>query len=212
MGVRAFYQSKLKAKKEHVREIRRRIEDDLFTEWKNGVKSVNDASRLLAALLESIDDRRKLLDDKITATKDNEESAGNRVRTNNQQWAHMGILSKVVGKPDSLLDAQGEALQEQYIYRTRIEALQFAKQLTEELVTELTDLKSEVDKVASTIAAAVKKYTERIGERIQDHGQRDLREQLVRVRTSLRPTPLWLRMWLNNMKRYPPKRQLNTSG
>jgi hypothetical protein len=180
VGVRAFYQSKLKAKKEHVREIRRRIEEDLFTEWKNGVKSVYDVSRLLAALLESIDDRRKLLDDKITAAKDNEESAGNRVRLDNQEWAHMGLLSKMVGKPDSLLDAQGEALQEQYIYRTRIEALQFAKQLSEELMTELTDLKGEVDRAGSTIAAAVKKYTERIAERIQDDGKRDLREQLVR--------------------------------
>lgn len=180
VGVRAFYQSKLKAKKEHVREIRRRIEDDLFTEWRNGVKSASDISRLLAALLESIDERRQLLDDKITAVKDNEEGAANRVRVNNQEWAHMGLLSKVVGKPDSLLDAQGEALQEQYIYRTRIEALQFAKQLTEELVTELTALKSEVDKAASTIAAAVKKYTERIAERIRDNGKRDLREQLVR--------------------------------
>ena len=107
VGVRAFYQSKLKAKKDHVREIRRRIEEDLFTEWKNGVKSVYDVSRLLSALLESIDDRRKLLDDKITAAKDNEESAGNRVRLDNQEWAHMGLLSKVIGKPDSLLDAQG---------------------------------------------------------------------------------------------------------
>jgi len=41
-------------------------------------------------------------------------------------------------------------------------------------------LKSEVDKAASTISAAVKKYTERIAERIQDDGKRDLREQLVR--------------------------------
>ena len=166
VGVRPFYQSKLKAKKEHVREIRRRIEEDLFTEWKNGVKSVYDVSRLLSALLESIDERRKLLDDKITAAKDNEESAGNRVRLDNQEWAHMGLLSKVIGKPDSLLDAQGEALQEQYICRTRIEALQFTKQLTEELMTELTDLKGEVDRAGSTIAAAVKKYTERIAERI----------------------------------------------
>jgi hypothetical protein len=75
VGVLPFYQSKLKAKKEHVREIRRRIEDDLITEWKNGVKSANDVSRLLAALLESIDERRNQLDDKITSAKDNEENA-----------------------------------------------------------------------------------------------------------------------------------------
>jgi hypothetical protein len=180
VGVRAFYQSKLKAKRDHAREIRRRIEDDLFAQWRNGAKSAADISRVLAALLDSIDERRRLLDDKITAMKDNEESAANRVRLNNQEWSHMGLLSKVVGKPDSLLDAQGEALQEQYIYRTRIEALQFAKQLSEELMAELTDLKSEVDKTASTIAAAVKKYMERIAERIRDDGKRDMREQLVR--------------------------------
>ena len=180
VGVRPFYQSKLKAKKDHAREIRRRVENDLFTDWKNGVKSAYDVSRLLAALIESLDDRRKTLDDKITAAKDNEEGAANRVRLDNQEWAHMGLLGKAMGKPDSLLDAQGEALQEQYIYRTRIEALQFAKQLSDELMTELTDLKSETDKAGSTISSAVKKYTERIGERIQDNGQRDLREQLVR--------------------------------
>jgi hypothetical protein len=180
VGVRPFYQSKLKAKKEQVREIRRRIEDDLFNDWKNGVKSVNDISRLLAALLESINDRRRLLDDKITGVKDSEEQAANQVKANSLKWANMSILGKMIGQPDSLLDAQGEALQELYIHRTRLEALQFAKQLTDELVTELTGLKSEVDKVASMIAASVKKYSERIASRIQDNGKRDLREQLVR--------------------------------
>ena len=151
VGVRSFYNTKLKARKEHSREIRRRIEEEMFAEWKNGVKSAFDVSRLLAALLDAIDERRKLVDDKITQMKDNEETAGNRVRVNNQEWAHMGFLQKaVLGKPDSLLDAQAEALQEQYIYRTRIEALIFSKQLMEDIVAEITDLKSEVDKCAST--------------------------------------------------------------
>lgn len=181
VGVRNFYKTKLKTKKEHVKEIRRHVEDDLFGEWKNGVKSAQDASRVVAALLESIDERRKLMDDKITQMKDNEESAANRVRINNEAWAHMSFLDKkVLGKPDSLLDAGAEALQEQYIYRTRIEALGFAKELMEELSTELNDLKGAVDQCASTIATAVKKYNDRIAERVADDGKIDLREQLVR--------------------------------
>jgi hypothetical protein len=181
VGVRNFYKTKSKSRKEHAREIRRRIEEEMFNEWKNGVKSAFDVSRLLAALLDAIDERQKLVDDKITQMKDNEETAANRVRVNNQDWAHMGILQKaVLGKPDSLLDAQGEALQEQYIYRTRIEALIFAKQLMEDIVAEITDLKSEVDKCASTAAAAVKKYNDRLAERVTDDGKIDLREQLVR--------------------------------
>ena len=63
---------------------------------------------------------------------------------NNAAWAGMGFLQKAVfGKPDSLLDAQAESLQEQYIYRTRIEALIFSRQLLEDVMAELTDLQSE---------------------------------------------------------------------
>jgi len=181
VGVRSFYTTKLKARREHAREIRRRIEEEMFNEWKNGVKSAFDVSRLLAALLDAVDERRKLVDDKITQAKENEEAAANRVRVNNQEWAHMGLLQKTVfGKPDSLLDAQAEALEEQYIYRTRIEALIFSKQLMEDTVAEITDFKSEVDKCASTAAAAVKKYNDRLAERVTDDGKIDLREQLVR--------------------------------
>jgi hypothetical protein len=181
VGVRSFYATKLKARKEHAKEIRHRIEDEMFNEWKTGLKSAHDVSRLLAALLDAIDERRQVVDDKITQMKDNEESAGNRVRANNQQWAHMSFIDKtVLGRPDSLLDQQAEALQEQYIYRTRIEALIFSKHLTEDIVAEVTDLKSEVDKTASTAAAAAKKYNDRVAERITDDGKIDLREQLVR--------------------------------
>ncbi len=180
VGVRNFYKSKLKAKKDHVREIRRRVEDDLFADWKNGVRSITETSRVLAALFESLDDRRRQLDDKITAAKENEESAANRVRVNNDAWAHMGVIQKAIGRPNSLLDAQGEAFQEQYIYRTRVEALQFAKQFSEELLTEITSLKGEIDRAASTIASATKRYSERLAERIRDNGKLDLREQLVR--------------------------------
>src|SRR5262249_45084004 len=165
---------------DHVKEIRHRIEDDLFSEWKNGVKSTYDISRLLGALIDATEERLKAFDDRITQAKDNEEDAANRVKINNETWARMGFISKAVGKPDSLLDAQGEALLEQYIYRTRIESLIFAKQLTEELIVEITDLKSETDKCTSTIAEATKKYNDRINERITDDGSVDLREQLVR--------------------------------
>jgi hypothetical protein len=180
LGVRNFYKSKLKAKKEHVKEMRRRIEDDLFNEWKNGVKSVFDISRLLAALLDATSERTRGLDDKITQVKDNEEESANRVKANNEAWARMGFVSKAIGRPDSLLDQQGEALLEQYVYRTRIEALTFAKQLLQEFITELTNLKEEVDKVASTVTDAVKKYNDRIAGRITDDGGPDLRQQLVR--------------------------------
>jgi hypothetical protein len=180
LGVRNFYRTKLKTKKEHVNEIRRRVEADLFAEWKNGVRSTYDVSRLLAALIEYTEERLKTMDDKIVQAKNNEEEASNKVKVNDQQWAQIGIFGKMVGKPENILNAQGDALFELYVYRTRIEAWAFAKQLTEELVAELTDLKSQVDQCTSTITEAIKRYNERINERIADTGAGDIREQLVR--------------------------------
>jgi hypothetical protein len=181
LGVRNFYRAKLKAKPEHVSEIRRRVEDDLFTDWKNGVRSLHDLSSLLKALLESTDERLKVIDDKITQVQDNEGQAADRVKAHNKEWSRMGWFSRIVlRKRDSLLNAQADALLEQYIYRTRIEALSFAKQLMAEIIVGLTDLKGQVDQCTSTFNEAIKQYNDRIAERITDDGSNDLRAQLVR--------------------------------
>ncbi len=181
LGVRNFYRAKLNAKKEHVIEIRRRVEGDLFTDWKNGVRSLHDLSSLLAALLESTDERLKAIDEKIPQAEDNEEQAAERVKAHNRAWSSMGWFSRVVlRKRDRLLDAQADTFLEQYIYRTRIEALTFAKQLMAEIVVGLTDLKGQIDQCTSTVNEAIKQYSDRIAERITDDGSADLRAQLVR--------------------------------
>jgi len=179
IGVRNFYRTKLKAKREIVSQIRRLVETDLLADWKNGVRSATELSKLLASLLDSTGERLKTMDDKIVQMRSNEEEAAHKVEANNQEWSHIGVVGRIVGKPETLVNAQGDALFQQYVYRTRAEAWTFAKQITEELIVELTDLKSQVDQTASTIAEAVKKYNERIAQRITDKGP-DLREQLVR--------------------------------
>ena len=179
LGVRNFYRTKVRAKKEIVGEIRRLIENDLFTDWKNGVRSTYDISKVLASLLDSTGERLKNMDDKIVQMRSGEEDAAGKVAANNQEWSHIGIVGKLVGKPENMLSAQSDALFAQYVYRTRAESWTFAKQLTEELITELTDLKAQVDQCTSTIAEAVKKYNDRIAQRVTDKGP-DIREQMVK--------------------------------
>jgi hypothetical protein len=181
LGVRNFYRAKLRSRKEHTREICQHIEGDLFTDWKNGVRSVADTSRLLAALIEALNERLNGFDAQITKTRDNDTDAANRVKANSQAWAHMSVFQKLAGKPDSLFTEQGQALLEQYVYRTKGEALLFAKQIVEDLVIEVSSLKSEVDRVSATIGEAIKRYGDRISERIRDDSAAgDLRAQLVR--------------------------------
>ena len=181
LGVAGFYRTKLKASKDMAREIRSRIEFELVNEWQVGVKSAWDVSRLLIALLESLDERLKACDEQVARARSAEEQAQSRVLGNAQKWAGMGLLSRhVLGTPDSLLDAHGVFLQEMYVYRTRAEGWGFAKSLLMEIIAEVTDLKGEVDRTANTLQQALKKFEVGINARLTDTGGGDMRQHLIR--------------------------------
>ena len=181
LGVAGFYRTKLKAGKDMAREIRTRIELELANEWQVGVKSAWDVSRLLIALLESLDERLKACDEQVARARHAEEQAQSRVLGNAQKWAGMGLLSRhVLGTPDSLLDAHGVFLQEMYVYRTRAEGWGFAKSLLMEIIAEVTDLKGEVDRTANTLQQALKKFEVGIHARLTDAGGGDMRQHLIR--------------------------------
>ena len=181
LGVAGFYRTKLKAGKDMAREIRARIELELANEWQVGVKSAWDVSRLLIALLESLDERLKACDEQVARARHAEEQAQSRVLGNAQKWAGMGLLSRhVLGTPDSLLDAHGVFLQEMYVLRTRAEGWGFAKSLLMEIIAEVTDLKGEVDRTANTLQQALKKFEVGIHARLTDAGGGDMRQHLIR--------------------------------
>jgi hypothetical protein len=162
-----------------VRTIRRRVEDELFEEWKNGVKSLHDISSLLNALIAALNERLQHIDVRITKAKEYEEAAAAKVGANRAEWPHVGLLSQLLGKRRSLLDAQGECLRDLYIYRTQIEAWQFAKRLLPDLITEMTRLETDVHNCAALIDETIKEFTERIRQRCTDE-QIDLRHAVVR--------------------------------
>ncbi len=181
LGVPDFYRTKLKARKDMAREIRLRIEQELINEWKVGAKSAWDISRLLIALIQTLDERLKACDENIARTRNAEEEVQSRVLGNAQKWADMGLLARhLLGTPDSLLDAHGVHLQEMYVYRTRAEGWSFAKVLLMEVIAEITDLKGEVDKVANILQQALKKFEVGIEARLTDTGSGDLRQHLIR--------------------------------
>ena len=98
LGVRRFYETKLAARREHAREIRRRIESDLLEEWKNGVKSLHDIARLVDALVNALDERLKNVDTRIVRAKENEEGTIKKVTANRAEWAKVGNLFPDVGQ------------------------------------------------------------------------------------------------------------------
>ena len=182
-GVTAFYETKRTDMRDQVREIRNRIENDLFTDWKNGVKSMYDISRLLTALLAALEERLAGMDDKIVKLgedtdvyKENEA----KIAENRKQWAKLNTFSIAVGKPKNLLNGQAEAFIVRYTMKTKVEGYRYAKDLLVGLRQELNALASEVSRCTSLISQAAKNCQISIDSRLGDKGNQDLTKQVVR--------------------------------
>jgi len=184
-GVARFYETKRKGDlRDQVREIRGRIETDLFEEWKNGAKSMHDISRLLAALLNAIEDRINGMDDKIaklSEESDRYRENESQISSNRNKWAKMGRLSVILlSKHKKLLSAQAECFIARYIMRTRVEGLRYAKDLLIGLRQELNGQASEISRCTTLIAKAAKAFQTAIDSRCADNATRDLSKQVVR--------------------------------
>ncbi len=180
IGVRKFYETKLEACKYHVRELRRRVEGELFQEWKNGVKSMHDLSQCLAALIATLEERGLAVDDKIARAKSNIDNAEQKVTANRSEWAKVGPLAHMLGKRRKLLDIHGELLRELYTARTQSEAWVFAKRLLQETVTEFNRLSADISLCSKLVDETIKEFKSRIDERCNDSEKPDLRQSLVR--------------------------------
>lgn len=180
LGVQKFFETKEGDRKDHLREIRMRIERDLIEDWRNGVSSMFDIRRLLEALTAALEDRLQLADAKIVQAIQNEEEARGKVRANDAEWADIGLLSGWMGKRIRVFDAQALCLQEQYIYRTAVAAWKFAKGLLQALINELTALQEAVGACTALITDATKQFNEAIATRCVDGGQSDIQQQLVK--------------------------------
>jgi Tubulin like len=185
-GVTNFYANKLRARRDHAREIRRRVEEELFQDWRNGVRSMSEVSRILAALRETLEERLRAFDDRINNLKSDHERIFAGVTANAQEWAGVGkVQNAIFQKRERIFDAQAVALQALYTCRTRIAAFQFAKKLAEELIAEIDDLKGQVDQAASTVSAALKGLEEGIAQRCNDSAERfDYKKELIRFYNS----------------------------
>lgn len=181
VGVRHFYELKRGEIKEHVRELRNGIENELFRECMAGGKSVFDAFGLLSALVSSLQVRLKQMDDKMARHRQLEEETANRAIANGREWARVGMLSGLMGKRQNLFDAQGECLQQLYVYRTRIEGIDFAKKLLQALIAELATLASEVGQCAAVMAGAAKHFAGRVAVCCTESSQGDFSRPVIRL-------------------------------
>lgn len=180
LGVRKFYETKRGDCKDHARELRSRIEHDLFQDWVNGARSMQDTSRLVGALLGSLEEYSRNLDDRLQRIQDTIHETQQRVQAAGVEWSQVGVLGALWGKRADLFNGQAQNLTQLYTLLTRAEGFNYAKYLLQFFTMELNDLANEVTRGASTIEEATKGFSTGIEARLADTGQDDLKKQVVR--------------------------------
>ncbi|HLI76429.1 MAG TPA: tubulin-like doman-containing protein [Acidobacteriaceae bacterium] len=183
VGVANFYETKRRDMTDHVRELRARIERDLFSSWRTGDRSMYDIDRLVTALIESLEERLGAIDNRLAKVGEDSEvykTNETKIGDNRKQWAKLGIVAISLGRHKNILNAQSEALITRYTLKTRVEGFRFARELVQRLIQDLHNLAAEIAKCKRMFNEAAAHFATALGSRLQDGADKDLSKQVVR--------------------------------
>ena len=181
-GVVQYYEDKRLAKADYAREIRGKVEADLFDRWKTGEDSIMDTQRIIGALIEYLAGEKQKIDQLIANERKFVEEGEENAVGNEREWAKIGWLSdKITGKSKKVFEAYTLALKEKYVAQTEAIALEFAKELIQQVLAEVTELGNQVDVVAGRITKASEQFEKNVAARCAREEQVNYRAKLVRL-------------------------------
>ncbi len=181
-GVVQYYEDKSRAKADYAREIRSKVEADLFNRWKTGEDSINDSDRIIKALLEHLRTEKKKVSDAVAIVRKAESDAVDLMDDNEGQWSKIGwITDALTNKSGKVFGAYAIALRDYYIARTDALALAFAEELIQQVIVESTELGNQVERCIERITKGIKNFDDAIAARCAREEKVDFRKKLVRL-------------------------------
>lgn len=181
-GVESFYVGKAKAIPEISKEIRHKIETELFEKWKVGDISIMELLKVSKLLLERMSEIRTELEGRIKEAKEEYEACDQDRMDNVSEWSRLGILQRMVGAgARRYADHQG-ILTDYYTAKTILIALEFAKQLAAKVFVELGKMDADILSFSQKINEAIDE-TERLvaAQRKINKGLEDMKGTIIEV-------------------------------
>lgn len=180
LGVKEFYRTKGLAKTDMAREVRRLVETRLLDDWKNGIRSLYDITRIVDSLLQLLDERLEAIEGQRLKIDQRLDEVRLQAAGNINEWSSVGILGKAFGKRENIFERQALLLQSLYSDLTRFEATFFAKSLLLEIQSEIRDLKSAIDGLNATINEATSSISRELEERLREKNESDAKGHVIR--------------------------------
>ena len=181
-GVETFFAGKERAIPEMAREIRHRIESELFDKWKLGDVSIVELQKVSKLLLERMSEIRGEIEAKANEEKNNYEACDQDRNANVYEWSRLGVLQRMVGKGARLYGDHQNILTDYYTAKTMLVAWEFAKKLAAKVFAELGKMDADILMFSQKISDAIEE-TEKLvtAQRKVNKGLEDMKGAIIEV-------------------------------
>ena len=143
-GVKKFYDIQRKEIKAYSKHIRRHIERRLFDEWAAGTensKSILEIEKFSSILIQDCGDRLNVFNQQKAKQDEELQTINADIKAINVEWNNIGWIKDAITKAsDKVFSKYKTALCDYYTTQTRIEAYQYARELLQALILELTNM------------------------------------------------------------------------
>ncbi len=181
-GVESFYNGKRKVIPEISKEIRHKVESELFEKWKIGDISIVELQRISRLLLERITELRSELEQKANDEKKEYEAVDIERQENVREWSNKGIIATAFGKRKDRYTEHQEILTDYYTSKTKLIAWEFAKELAAKVYVEFGKMDADIAAFGQKINDAIEE-TERLvmAQRKVNKGLEDMKGAIIEV-------------------------------
>ncbi len=180
-GVEAFYRSKERVIPEMAREIRHKIESELFEKWKIGDVSAEELLKVSKLIQEKMEELRKYLDTKAAEENNNYKAIDDERAVNVEDKNHLGMFQKLV-KSNDMFNNHKSILEDLYVSKTMLVALDFAKKLAAKLAIELGKMNTDISAFGQKISDAIAETQKLVAaQRKVNKGLEDMKGAIIEV-------------------------------
>lgn len=181
-GVVAYFSGKEHAIPEMAKEVRHKIEDELFKSWHLGDVSIVELQKVSKLLLERMSGIRKELDERFKEENENYKECDEARVNNVQEWSRLSLGKRIVGFGSRRYGDHQNILIDYYTSKTMCVAIDFAKKLAAKIFIELGKMDVDISMFGQKINEAIEE-TERLitAQRKVNKGLEDMKGAIVEV-------------------------------
>ena len=182
VGVEAYYTGKAKSIPDMAREIRRKIEHELFDLWKAGDVSIVELQKVSKLLIEKVTDIRQHIEEEIQKNEEEVNAIGDDCKANVAEWSDLNLIQRLANVGNRIYARHQTDLADLYSARTRAVALQFAKALALKTLNAVQNMDSDISAFAEIINKAITETEALISAQQKiNKGIEDMRGAIVEV-------------------------------